>query len=124
MRTRLLGIVGVAAVLLTGAVFSASAMPAGNAVAPSDAILQFFASHGIDTQYVGMSQDKVPADVWAKIVALQSDPDLVTLVQANLRDSFNFDGHLLYEQVGDVYYEAEASMNQKGAPSFNWEGIG
>ncbi len=123
MRTKLLGIVGVALVLLVGAVFSASAVPVGRDVPPNDAVVQFFVSHGIDAQYVGLRQDKVPADVWAKIVALDADPQLSALVQTNLRESLFAYGNTVYEQVGNVYYTA-SRLTSGMSPTFGWEMIG
>ena len=111
MKSRILSALAVAAALTLGAAFSASATPVGRAVPPNDAVVQFFASHGIDTQYIGMPQDKVPADVWAKIVTLQADPQLASLVQTNLRESMFAFGNTVYEQVGNVYYEASRLHN-------------
>lgn len=123
MRTKLLGIIGAALVLFVGAVFSASAVPVGREVPPNDSILQFFASHGVDTQYVGLRQDKVPADVWTKIVALEKDPQLAEMVQLNLRQSIFAYGNTVYEQVGNVYYEAQRT-SMGATPSLTTEEIG
>lgn len=69
----------VAAVLVTLASFSAMAYPValphseslpGTAVAIPQEIKDFFAARGVDPQYLGMPKAQVPADVWAKIVAI------------------------------------------------------
>ncbi len=123
MKTRVLGSLAVAAAILLGAAFSASALPDGRLVPASDAVVQFFVAHGIDAQYVGAPQSKVPQDVWMKMVALESDPQLSALVDFNLRQSMFYAGNKVYEQIGDLYYTAQR-VNTASSPMVSMEAIG
>jgi hypothetical protein len=59
----------VTALLLFVAVLPISANPA-RAVAPGKAVVDFFASHGIDAKYVGAAKADVPEAVWSNTLAV------------------------------------------------------
>jgi hypothetical protein len=93
------------------------AEPVGFRVHADHFVTQWFVKHGVEAQYVGQPRDKVPEEVWGRMVALENDPELLQLVQQNLCFHFSRAGVQLYEQIGDIYYASRFPMGLR-IPSF------
>ncbi len=127
MKSRFFSVLALATVVSLGSALVATAAPVGKQAPVTKELSSYFASFGVDAQYLGVPLSQVPADQATKINNVLSKADdtvnlvfyhqqLVTLINAALNAAVTADYSPVYIQIGNQIWSMETGNNPPSAP--------
>jgi hypothetical protein len=116
MSSRTALVTALAFLMATAAALAASAqaLPSGRPVPLDQNVVQYFASNGVDPQYLGEAPSKIPADVLAKMTTLESDRAFSSLLLSDLRVDAAVMGDSLFVDLGPRVFQYSRGANGTG----------